>query len=51
MNKKKLQEQEIMETVNNPKNKLSISRTSRLTKISRSYIYYKRKSTVQYIVP
>ena len=36
-----------METVNNLRNKLSVSRISSITKINRSYIYYNRKSTAK----
>ena len=36
-----------METVNNLRNKLSVSRISKITKIQRSYIYYNRKSTAK----
>ena len=34
-----------MEAVNNLRNKLSVSRISKITGIQRSYIYYNRKST------
>jgi len=37
-----------MESVNNLRNKLSISRISKIAKIPRSYIYYKRKNTVKH---
>ena len=37
---KKLQRGEIMETVNNLRNRLSVSRLSKITGIQRSYIYY-----------
>ena len=36
-----------METVNNLRNRLSVSRISKIAKIQRSYIYYNRKSTVK----
>ena len=37
-----------METVNNLRNRLSVSRISKIAKIQRSYIYYNRKSTVKH---
>ena len=37
-----------MEAVNNLRNKLSVSRISKITEIQRSYIYYTRKSTVKH---
>ena len=36
-----------MEAVNNLRNKLSVSRISKITRIQRSYIYYNRKSIVK----
>ena len=36
-----------MEAVNNLRNRLSVSRISKIAKIQRSYIYYNRKSTVK----
>ena len=36
-----------METVNNLRNKLSVSRISSITKINRSYIYHNRKNTAK----
>ena len=36
-----------MEAVNNLKNKLSVSRLSKITGIQRSYIYYNRKITAK----
>jgi len=36
-----------MESVNNLRNKLSISGRAKITKIPRSYIHYKRKNTVK----
>ena len=33
-----------MEAVNNLRNRLSVSRISKITKIRRSYIYYNRKN-------
>ena len=44
---KELQREEIIETVNNLRNRLSVSRLSSITKINRSYIYYNRKSTAK----
>ena len=38
-----------METVNNLRDKLSVSRFSKITGIQRSYIYYNRKSTANNI--
>ena len=37
-----------METVNNLRDKLSVSRFSKITGIQRSYIYYNRKSTAKH---
>ena len=37
-----------MEAVDNLRNKLSVSRISKITGIQRSYIYYNRKSTVKH---
>ena len=37
-----------MEAVNNLRNKLSVSRISKITGIQRSYIYYNRKNTVRH---
>ena len=45
---KKLLREEIMEAVNNLRNKLSVSRLSKIAKIQRSYIYYNRKITVKH---
>ena len=36
-----------METVNNLRNRMSVSRISKITGIQRSYIYYNRKNTVK----
>ena len=36
-----------MEAVNNLRNRLSVSRISKITGIHRSYIYYNRKNTVK----
>ncbi len=36
-----------MEAVNNLRNKLSVSRISKIAKIQRSYIYYNRKNTAK----
>ena len=44
---KKLQREKIMETVNGLRNRLSVSRISKITKIQRSYISYNRKDTVK----
>ena len=44
---KKLQRGEIMETVNNLRNRLSVSRLSKITGIQRSYIYYNRKNSAK----
>ena len=37
-----------MEAVNNLKNRLSVSRISKITKIQRSCIYYNRKNTAKH---
>ncbi len=44
---KELQREEIIETVNNLRNRLSVSRLSKITGIQRSYIYYNRKNSAK----